>query len=186
MRVHRFLGLFWPIFDSFSGGNIRNVDIIPRKRIENRQNLKLARDLMYKLKIYSIGKTKENWLHDALREYEERLKSSLSIEWILAKDDEQLMQFLNKEMHFICLDPEGKEYTSEKFSSFLLQSLQDMNSRLTFVIGGSLGLPKALKQRAKSLLSLSKLTFTHQITRLILIEQIYRALEIEKGTPYHK
>ncbi|MBS0604001.1 MAG: 23S rRNA (pseudouridine(1915)-N(3))-methyltransferase RlmH [Verrucomicrobia bacterium] len=141
---------------------------------------------MYKIKVFSVGKTKEDWLQDALEEYERRLKSSLSFEWILAKNDEQLKQFLEKEAHFICLDPRGKQFTSEEFSCFLVKSLQEMHSRLAFVIGGSEGIPEHLKARARSLISLSRMTFTHQITRLILVEQIYRALEIEKGTAYHK
>jgi 23S rRNA (pseudouridine1915-N3)-methyltransferase len=141
---------------------------------------------MYKIKVYTIGKIKEDWLQEALGEYEGRLKSSLSLEWILAKNDEQLKQFLEKETNFICLDPQGKPFSSEEFSLFLIKSLQDCHSRLCFVIGGSEGIPAALKTKARSLISLSKMTFTHQITRLILVEQIYRALEIDKGTAYHK
>lgn len=141
---------------------------------------------MYKVKVYTIGKTKEDWLHEALEEYEGRLKSSLALEWILAKNDEQLKQFLEKEATFICLDPQGKSYSSEEFSQFLIKALEDGHCRLTFVIGGAEGIPAALKAKARSLISLSKMTFTHQITRLILVEQIYRALEISKGTAYHK
>lgn len=141
---------------------------------------------MYKIKVFSIGKTKEAWLKSALTDYEERLKSTLAMEWILAKNDAQLKQFLEKEEHFICLDPSGKQSTSEEFSRFLIQSLRECHSRLSFVIGGPEGIPPTLKSAAKSLLSFSKMTFTHQIVRLVLIEQIYRALEIEKGTAYHK
>lgn len=141
---------------------------------------------MYKIKIYSVGKTKEPWLQAALQEYEERLRSSLSFEWILAKTSEQLKQFLEKEEKFLCLDPFAKQFSSEEFSSFLLKSLEAGGSRLAFVIGGAEGLPPELKNRAQSLLSLSKMTFTHQVTRLILAEQIYRALEIAKGSGYHK
>jgi 23S rRNA (pseudouridine1915-N3)-methyltransferase len=141
---------------------------------------------MLKVKVYSVGKTKEAWLQEALNEYERRLKASLLFEWILAKNDEHLKQFLEKEEHFICLDPKGKQYSSEEFSSFLMRAFRDCNSRLVFVIGGAEGVPQGLKDKAKSQLSLSKMTMTHQITRLILIEQIYRALEIERGSAYHK
>ena len=141
---------------------------------------------MIKIKIYSIGKTKEEWLQNALELYEERLKSSLSFEWILAKNDEQLKQFLEKETNFICLDPHGKQYSSEEFSLFLRRSIQEAHSRLSFVIGGPEGLPDSLKTKAKALLSLSRLTFTHQIARLVLVEQVYRAFEIEKRSSYHK
>lgn len=141
---------------------------------------------MLKIKVYSIGKTKEDWLLQALEEYEKRLKASLTFEWILAKSDEQLKQFLEKEENFICLDPRGKQFSSEEFSTFLTRAFRDCHSRLAFVIGGAEGIPQPLKLKAKALISLSRMTFTHQITRLILVEQIYRALEIEKGSAYHK
>lgn len=141
---------------------------------------------MIKIKIYSVGKTKEEWLQSALALYEERLKSSLSFEWILAKNDEQLKQFLEKEANFICLDPLGKQHSSEEFSLFFRKSIQEAGSRLSFVIGGPEGVAPPLKAKSKALLSFSRLTFTHQIARLILVEQIYRTLEIEKGSSYHK
>jgi 23S rRNA (pseudouridine1915-N3)-methyltransferase len=141
---------------------------------------------MIKIKVYSVGKTKEEWLQSALTLYETRLKPSLSIEWILAKNDEQLKQFLAKEANFICLDRNGKHYSSEEFSIFLIHCIEQSHARLCFVIGGPEGLPEAITLKAKSLLSFSRLTFTHQMTRLILVEQIYRALEIEKNSSYHK
>jgi 23S rRNA (pseudouridine1915-N3)-methyltransferase len=138
------------------------------------------------IKIFSIGKTKEDWLQSALGLYEARLKSSISLEWILVKNDQQLKQFLEKEPNFICLDPSGKQYSSEEFSVFLMKSIREGHSRLSFVIGGAEGIAISLKTQAKTLVSLSRMTFTHQITRLILVEQIYRAMEIEKGSAYHK
>ncbi len=141
---------------------------------------------MIKIKIYSVGKTKEEWLQSALGLYEGRLKSSVSLEWILAKTDEQMKQFLEKEANFICLDPQGKQFSSEEFAQYLGRSIQHAHSRLAFVIGGPEGVPASIKGMAQSLLSLSRLTFTHQIARLVLVEQIYRAFEIEKGSSYHK
>ena len=141
---------------------------------------------MYKIKVYTIGKTKEDWLLSALQEYETRLKSILTFEWILAKNDEQLTQLLEKEAAFICLDPQGKQFSSEEFSRYLIQLLQNGGSRCNSVIGGAEGIRSQLKTKAKGLISLSKMTFTHQITRLILVEQVYRALEIDKGSAYHK
>lgn len=141
---------------------------------------------MYRIKVYSVGKTKEDWLQKAIEEYAERLRSSLHFEWILAKNDAQLHQFLEKESHFICLDLQAKQLTSEEFSRQLIQWLQDCGSRLCFVIGGAEGISAMIKTKARGMISLSKMTFTHQIARLILVEQIYRALEIEKGTAYHK
>ena len=141
---------------------------------------------MLKVKIYSVGKTKKDWLSQALEVYETRLISSLTFEWILAKNDEQLKQFLAKEPIFFCLAPQGRQYSSEEFSLFFTKSLQENCSRLVICIGGSEGIPLQIKSKAKQLISLSKMTFTHQITRLILVEQIYRALEIQKGSIYHK
>jgi 23S rRNA (pseudouridine1915-N3)-methyltransferase len=137
---------------------------------------------MYKLKIFSIGKTKEAWLKEAIEEYSKRLEPILSIQWILAKDDPQLLALLAKESSYIALDPKGKMFTSEEFSTWMLKQ----ESRLNLVIGGAEGLPPQIADQAQAKISLSKLTFTHQLTRLILVEQIYRAFEIDKGSQYHK
>lgn len=140
---------------------------------------------MLKLKILLIGKTKESWLEQAIEEYTKRLKSLVSIEWVWAKNDVHLSELAKKEPLLICLDPQGRLLTSEQFSIFLMESWEKGGSRLAIAIGGPEGLPEDLKQHAL-LLSLSPLTFTHQLTRLILLEQIYRAIEIHKGTQYHK
>lgn len=141
---------------------------------------------MYKLKIITVGKTKEAWLAQAIQEYTTRLKNVMSIEWVLAKTDQQMEQFLEKEPSYIALDPQGTLMSSEEFSKKLLHQFVKKGARLTLVIGGSDGLSKRQKTGADLLLSLSPLTFTHQITRLVLLEQLYRALEIEKGSSYHK
>jgi 23S rRNA (pseudouridine1915-N3)-methyltransferase len=140
---------------------------------------------MLKLKIFSVGKTKEAWLEEAIQEYVKRLKPSVLIEFIWAKDDQQLVDSVKKEPLAICLDPAGRLMTSEELSSFLSQCWEKGGSRLAIVIGGADGLPPELKKHSP-LISLSPLTFTHQITRLVLIEQIYRAIEIQKGSQYHK
>ena len=139
---------------------------------------------MYKIKIFTIGKTKEAWLDEALKEYYKRLSSLVHFEWVLVKEDKQLQELAHQEDFCIGLDPTGASYTSENFSVYLLNQLQMRGSRLTFIIGGPSGLPKELK--TLPLISLSPLTFTHQLTRLVLVEQIYRALEIAKGSSYHK
>lgn len=141
---------------------------------------------MYKLKIFSISKTKEPWLIQSIEEYSRRFKPILSIEWIFAKDNPHLISSLSKEPSYIALDPNGKDFTSEEFSSWFIKQLQTEFSRLSLVIGGAEGLPSAILKGATAKISLSKLTFTHQLARLILIEQIYRALEIDKGSQYHK
>ncbi|MBS0648374.1 MAG: 23S rRNA (pseudouridine(1915)-N(3))-methyltransferase RlmH [Verrucomicrobia bacterium] len=141
---------------------------------------------MIKIKILTIGKSKENWLQEALAEYEKRLRPFCTFEWILAKNDVQLEEFSKKEGKFIALDPQGKSMTSEKFAAWLSKAAINYHSRLAFVIGGAEGLSPALKAQSSFLWSLSPLTFTHQITRLILLEQIYRAYEINRGSDYHK
>lgn len=141
---------------------------------------------MIKLKILSVGKTKEKWLEEALKEYEKRLKPSLQIEWVWLKDEKQLTEQALKESYFICLDVLGLLLSSEELSHFLQDAFQKGGSRLTIVIGGAEGLSTQLKNAAAALISLSPLTLTHQITRLVLIEQIYRSIEIQKGSRYHK
>lgn len=140
---------------------------------------------MLKLKIFSIGKTKEAWLEAAIAEYTKRLQSTVLIEFIWARDNQHLVDLAKKEPMLICLDPTGRLMASEPFSAFIIQCWEKGGSRLAIVIGGAEGLPSELKNAAL-LVSLSPLTFTHQLTRLILIEQIYRTLEIQKGSHYHK
>lgn len=134
---------------------------------------------MHHIKILTIGKTKEPWLIDALGEYKKRLTPHAKISLELVRSDDALVQKATSEPNLICLDPAGKTHTSESFATLIAA-----HSRHTFVIGGPDGLPPPL--RTYPLLSLSALTFTHQITRLILYEQIYRAFEINRGSSYHK
>lgn len=140
---------------------------------------------MYKIKILTIGKTKETWLETALAEYYKRLKTTAQIEFILAKEDHHLLSLVEKEPLVIGLDAGGILMKSEAFSTYLMEKLEQGGARLTFVIGGAEGLPQVLKTKCP-LVSLSSLTFTHQIVRLVLVEQIYRAFEINKNSPYHK
>jgi 23S rRNA (pseudouridine1915-N3)-methyltransferase len=137
---------------------------------------------MIKIKVITVGKNKDAWLQEALTEYEKRLTPFCSIEWILAKNDVQLEEFSKREGKYIALDPLGKSMTSEKFAAWVSQA----GSRFNFVIGGPEGLTPALKANASFLWSLSPLTFTHQLTRLILLEQLYRSYEINRGSKYHK
>lgn len=140
---------------------------------------------MLKLKILSVGKTKEKWLEDGCSEYVKRMKPKVHIEFCWAKDDVQLIQWAQKESGILCLDPQGKSFTSEAFSQYLFSEWEQHGSQLTVIIGGAEGIPYELKKKTK-LISLSSLTFTHQMTRLIIMEQIYRAFEIQKNSSYHK
>lgn len=136
---------------------------------------------MIKIKIYTVGKTKENWLEGALSEYHKRLTGEITIEWIIVKELGPI-----KENSYICLDPQGKQYTSTEFANFLEKESVEQGSKLIFVIGGPEGIPQEIKVKASYMISFSKLTFTHQIARLILLEQLYRSVQIKRGTRYHK
>lgn len=141
---------------------------------------------MLKLTIFSPGKNQEAWLLEALHIYEKRLIPFAEIHWQFPKDDSQLEALLAKQPSFLALDPQGESMTSERFSSFLMKEAEKRGSRLHFVIGGAEGLTPIIKARASHLISLSPLTFTHQMARLILAEQLYRAFTIYHRLPYHK
>ncbi|MCB1149218.1 MAG: 23S rRNA (pseudouridine(1915)-N(3))-methyltransferase RlmH [Chlamydiia bacterium] len=135
---------------------------------------------MIKVRILSVGKTKEAWLKEALAEYDKRLTGRIEIETILFKDESRLYE----ESGAIFLDPEGPLLTSEAFAQKFEGWSQTMRP-VTFVIGGAEGFDRAFL-KGKETISLSKMTFTHQLTRLILAEQIYRAHCILSKIPYHK
>ena len=141
---------------------------------------------MLKITIYTVGKKSDPWMEKGISIYIERLKKFLAIEWVYPKDDKTLTRYLIKEPQFICLDPKGKVLSSLQFSSFLLEEFEKNGSKIVFVIGGVNGLEKHIMQKASHLISLSALTFTHQLARVVLIEQLYRGVQIIKGSPYHK
>ncbi len=140
---------------------------------------------MFKIKIFTIGKTKDSYLLKQIAEYEKRLKSQVNCTWFFLRDNKALDKKLSLEKFFICLDEKGILLNSKDFSKKILHFLEKLNS-ISFVIGGSDGIPDQIKQKSNYLISLSKLTFPHQIARLLFIEQIYRSLEIAKSSNYHK
>ncbi len=130
---------------------------------------------MMRIKIISPGKHREPWLLEALAEYEKRLSREAKIEWVFPKE-------LNvKEPKYSLLDVRGKYLSSEQFSTYLMSETSHV-----FVIGGPEGPPKNIIENASFKFSLSPMTFTHQLVRLVLLEQIYRGFEIFKGSAYHK
>jgi 23S rRNA (pseudouridine1915-N3)-methyltransferase len=141
---------------------------------------------MLKIKVIAMGKCKEEWLRLALREYEKRLSPILEISWVQPKDDAQLIDLLSQEESYIALDSKGEVMDSVEFSQKLVKAIQKNRSRTVFAIGGHAGFSFDILQKADMRWSLSRLTFTHQMIRLILVEQIYRAMEIAKKSPYHK
>lgn len=140
---------------------------------------------MFKVKIYSIHKTKEQWLKNAILEYEKRLKSYINFEWLFLKDNKELEKKIFKENFYICLDEKGEKLSSNEFSKKLFLFFQTY-PKICFVIGSENGLSTTMKNNANLILSLSSLTFTHQMARIILVEQLYRAIEISKNSKYHK
>jgi len=157
-----------------------------------------------KITVVSVGKLKEHYWQDSLKEYMKRIKAYSSIEFIEVTDEpfleddsdkrkeevkkkegQKILSKIRKDTFVICCDLKGKEYRSEEFSSFLMQLALNGKSNISFIIGGSLGISDEVLQRADSKISFSKMTFPHQMMRVILAEQIYRAFKIAKNEPYH-
>lgn len=158
-----------------------------------------------KVKIISVGKLKEKYLKDGITEYQKRLSRFCQFEIIelidektpekasqaentkiLAKEAERIQKKIGSRDFIIALAIEGKQFPSEVFSQQITNITVQGYSTITFIIGGSLGLDVSLKKRANVLMSFGLLTLPHQLMRLVLIEQIYRAFMIQEGSPYHK
>ena len=150
------------------------------------------------IKIITIGSIKEQYLRDAIEEYKKRISRYTNLEIIELKDEglvekdksinleaEKIEKYIDPKDYIITLEIEGKEYTSEEFAE-KIRTIQIENSHITFIIGGSYGLSQSIKDKAKMHLSFSKMTFPHQLFRVILLEQIYRAFKIINNESYHK
>lgn len=159
---------------------------------------------MIKINIIAVGKLKEKYLKDAVAEYAKRISayakiniievneyrcsdnpSPAEISQVLAKEGEAITAKIPKGSFVIPMCIEGKQKTSEQFSKDI-EKVSIENSEITFVIGGSFGLSDGVKALGKEKLSFSKMTFPHQLMRVILLEQIYRALSISNNSKYHK
>ena len=139
-----------------------------------------------KIKLVTIGKLKEKYLKEGIAEYSKRLSRFTKVEIILAKEGERILSNIADREFVIALAIEGQQFPSEKFSLVIEDASIKGFSNITFIIGGSLGLSSQVKERANLLMSFGKLTLPHQLMRLVLIEQIYRAFMIQQGSPYHK
>ena len=128
----------------------------------------------------------ESWIAAGAGEFQKRLAPVMSVNTVFMKSDEALVEAVSDAKGVVlALDETGRVHTSREFSERVFSALQEGGSRLSFVIGGFDGLPPKVKEKAQ-LLSLGKMTWTHQMARLLLYEQLYRAAEIRKGTLYHK
>ena len=150
------------------------------------------------IKIITVGNIKEKYLKEAIEEYKKRLSKYTELEIIEVKDEgilpksqamekerEKIEKHLSGREYLITLEIEGKELTSPELSKKIEETLI-FNSNITFVIGGSYGISEILKKKANFHLSFSKLTFPHQLFRVLLLEQIYRAFKIINNESYHK
>jgi 23S rRNA (pseudouridine1915-N3)-methyltransferase len=154
-----------------------------------------------KAELWFIGKTAFSYLDEGMAIYEKRLghyltfaaqlipdiknAGSLNPEQVKQKEGEAVFSKLKKDDFLVLLDERGKHLTSVEFSVFMEQRMQMGSRRLVFLIGGAWGFSEELYQRADYQLSLSKMTFSHQMVRLFFLEQLYRAMTILRGENYH-
>ena len=159
---------------------------------------------MLNINIVCIGKIKEHYLKSAIEEYSKRLSkycklnilelpdekipdklnNSLALE-IKSKESNNILNHLKKDSYLIALDLTGTEYSSEDFSKDI-ERISMENSSITFIIGGSLGMTDSLLNICNKKICFSKMTFPHQLIRLFLLEQIFRAFKISNGETYHR
>ena len=142
---------------------------------------------LYKVDIHIAGRapSPKSWEAAAVDEYAKRLRGQIDVKTTWHKSGDQLEKSIAKMDSVICLSPEGKRVDSEGFSTLLYDALDKGGSRLCLCIGPAEGFTDELRGRA-ALLSLSDLTLPHQLARVVLAEQVYRAAEIRRGSGYHK
>lgn len=153
-----------------------------------------------KIKLVFLGKTKEKYLAAGINDYLARLKRYVSVEIVTLKERRKgqndhlnisdegrlLLDNCGDNPFLVVMDSNGTELNSEQFSKKLSQWEDNSIRNVVFLIGGHLGLSDEVKAKADVMLSLSKLTFTHEMARFILIEQLYRGFSIKHGSRYHK
>lgn len=150
------------------------------------------------IRIICVGKIKESFFRDAIDEYKKRLSKYTELEIIevpdeglsdiktsLKKESEKILKQVNSKDYIITMEIEGKELTSPELA-IKIDNIYNTNSNITFIIGGSYGLSDEVKNISNFRLSFSKLTFPHQLFRIVLLEQIYRAFKINNNESYHK
>lgn len=159
---------------------------------------------MLAINIICIGKIKENYLKDAINEYSKRLSKYCNLRLIELADEKlpekindtiineiknkeckKIEEHIKKDSYTICLDLKGKQYTSVEFSKKIDDIALNFNSTINFVIGGTLGLTDNLLSISNEKICFSKMTFPHQLIRVFLLEQLFRAFKISKGEIYH-
>jgi 23S rRNA (pseudouridine1915-N3)-methyltransferase len=137
-----------------------------------------------KISLVTVGKTDGAELRDAITEYQKRLARYATFE-LVETTDEKLSKALEKHDRVFLLDDKGKEYSSMEFSKFLDQQMTAGLKSVAFVVGGPFGFAQDIRDMADGLISLSRMTFTHQFVRAVFLEQLYRAFTILKNERYH-
>ena len=159
---------------------------------------------MLNIQIICVGKLKELYLKDAINEYSKRLQKYCNltiteltdeklsnklndsiIQEIKNKESNKILQTIKKDSYIFSLDLKGKQFTSEEFSKKLDNIALNENSHITFIIGGTLGLTEEVLNKSNEKICFSKMTFPHQLIRIFLLEQIFRAFKISKNETYH-
>lgn len=151
--------------------------------------------------LIAVGRTKIPFVVEGIKEYMNRLKHYISVSIVEIPDVKSVKSFSQKQQkdregeallqnvtpadYMILLDEKGKEYSSIEFASYIEKILSTGRKRIIFVVGGPYGFSKSVYERADSKLSLSKMTFNHEMVRLFFVEQVYRAMTILRGEPYH-
>lgn len=154
-----------------------------------------------KLTIFCMGKTRERFIQEGIGKYTRYLKPYTDIEIkelkeekihdlkdapsIRKKEAERILKAIPKNVFFAALDERGQEFTSHEFAAFINGMLESGVREIAFVIGGAMGLDESILQQANKSIALSRWTVTHEMARLVLIEQLYRAFTIIKGKTYH-
>ena len=140
---------------------------------------------MLNVKIVCVGTLREAFLRDAVKEYEKRLQAYCKLTTVELKEDARLPDAVSGKSYKIALCVEGKQISSPELATLIENATVTGQGSITLVIGGADGLPESVKAMCDYRLSFSKMTFPHQLMRVILLEQLYRALNISGGGHYH-
>jgi 23S rRNA (pseudouridine1915-N3)-methyltransferase len=154
-----------------------------------------------KLVLLMTGKTDQAWLREGVTEYEKRIlkyvrfemvtlpdvknPGNRSAEKVKEKEAEKMFAMLKSDDLVVLLDEHGKSYSTTRLAAYLQNAMQLPKKRIVFIIGGPWGFHQSVRDRADHMLSLSELTFSHQVVRLLFAEQLYRVLSVIAGDPYH-
>lgn len=139
-----------------------------------------------KLALVAVGKLKEAWVQEASAEYAKRVRGKLPLDVVEVKDDAELVRKIPPRYKLWALDERGKELTSDELAQSLARAMNGGEQGMALIIGGADGLPRELVARAHFVWSLGRLTLPHRLARIIVLEQLYRALSILRGEPYHR